>query len=1248
MNFKEMNYTFDYEVDLLLDVRRPRKCCGFIHEEPDDAGSIFPMGLAGLHGEWSDIAKAALDRNVRMCMNRLAKRKLAHRVFECLPLLNKIKSYVMKYSSAYNLDSLCLQVSRQRTLVSDLAYLDVCLSRSPAYYNQIYFDRGTLKERFALLGWGNNAMLTSMIWFHQYMVRPELIDPNFTMMYNFQYMLARNMLRLQCYPSLSILIKQGIDIDAIEYGITEEPMRPGISEDGRNVGAVDEFVETFRQKWNCLSLFKLLVVLHQFNVTDAAGEREGLFPRLCEVYLRWFTQFSLLCGDVIFAIVETFISTIESIIDYHDSMIIGIRDDDVEFMAVMLLVFMVILGIMAPSLLRVLSNCLRRLSHWCYTPSMRASSSLTGDMFEKATVDSVCLSANGTKTYNIRCGSKLYKFPETPKESNIVVELEMAIPGSTLHESAFKPGVFAVVRYSEVGVIELVGMGVRIGDYLVTAAHVANTIFSGTRRPAIVPFKHGVKVMLNNRKIKDLEVEEFDPDKSVDFKCLDVFALRKDADFWNSVGITRVPTGKPSLYNQQVSTVGLDNCMLVSAVGKTLCDSGRHILWHTASTNKGFSGGPVFAGTNMVGLHYAAQGDRNEAVRIESILHKLEFVEEISSDLVFSEREGVVWVNGKEGKIESEDGEHVFMGRDGQVVYLEEDYYQAKLHVYEDKFERDNWDAGYSDDEQQSDIPTFEQDPYGDDPYLDDRGRKTTRNRELAKLKKKKPALNLEQAPPTAILSLGLNPNIFEQVETKAAVYTGAYPSAQQISLDMIDACGEEIAKRGFIVDAYGEPTITKSAEELSLVKHLAMFEDRMNTVVAPPTEKEIERVVCLLEDMLKHNRFMPDPDYNQRSGIRRVIESTLVKGSKSAGFPYGADGLPTNSDVIRELGVDGLVDIVMAEWDAPFDLKTFLKGEPHKKAKIDNNMLRIITALPLHKMIKHQSLFKECTTAGVSNWRKSPVVFFSPQVPGDVENLWRRMQNRVLETDKSNWDFNMFQYVYDIFKLIMERLVVRHPDMTDEVFESYKNDLRNAIDEVSIGSIYRCSNGRRYKVSAGGIMKSGWVLTYFANSVSQLILHLLVSMRMGLTDAQILSPDYAIVCGGDDVLQSVPDGFDVERCIFEYSQLGIRITDHKLHGNMEGAEFFSTEFWSHDGLVKYKPVRFTKHIYNLRTTKPEFLCAALSSHMMNYCWDIQRYKVFEGMFDWLRKHHPELVDESLFKSNSYWRYKSKGCECIL
>jgi hypothetical protein len=49
----------------------------------------------------------------------------------------------------------------------------------------------------------------------------------------------------------------------------------------------------------------------------------------------------------------------------------------------------------------------------------------------------------------------------------------------------------------------------------------------------------------------------------------------------------------------------------------------------------------------------------------------------------------------------------------------------------------------------------------------------------------------------------------------------------------------------------------------------------------------------------------------------------------------------------------------------------------------------------------------------------------------------------------------------------------------------------------------------------------------------------------------------------------------------------------------------------------------------------------------MNYCWEPKKFNVFDRMFTYLREAHPHLVDVSLHRTLSYWRYKTKGYESV-
>jgi len=169
--------------------------------------------------------------------------------------------------------------------------------------------------------------------------------------------------------------------------------------------------------------------------------------------------------------------------------------------------------------------------------------------------------------------------------------------------------------------------------------------------------------------------------------------------------------------------------------------------------------------------------------------------------------------------------------------------------------------------------------------------------------------------------------------------------------------------------------------------------------------------------------------------------------------------------------------------------------------------------------------------------------------------------------------------------------------------------------------------------------------LTIFVNSLSQLAFDLLVKIRMGYTDEQILAKDMTIIAGGDDTLQTFPDNFDLDKYVKIAGELGFKL-DFKVHDSFEGCEFFSTVFTTTSaGILQYKPVRFTKHIEKLKRVKSDDIAPALASAMINYCWDEPKFNFFHKMYRTLRQSSPAKFPLSLLKNYQYLRYVSKGFE---
>jgi len=237
-----------------------------------------------------------------------------------------------------------------------------------------------------------------------------------------------------------------------------------------------------------------------------------------------------------------------------------------------------------------------------------------------------------------------------------------------------------------------------------------------------------------------------------------------------------------------------------------------------------------------------------------------------------------------------------------------------------------------------------------------------------------------------------------------------------------------------------------------------------------------------------------------------------------------------------------------------------------------------------------------------------------------------------------------MFDYFFVILEELVVRLAVQPADMDDDEFAQYIRDARGAIREVAEGAQFVFTNGEVYEVTVAGIMKSGWLLTIFGNSVSQIALDVLVKIRMGLTDAEILHSSNVNVAGGDDTLQSFSEKVELDVYKRKAAALGF-LVEFKEHDNFVGAEFFSNVFKDVGGVIGFEPVRTTKHFEKMKRVKAADLPMALSSAMINYCWVDRHFNFFSNMYKHFRKDNPTLYPLSLSKSKQYLRYKCKGFE---
>jgi len=790
---------------------------------------------------------------------------------------------------------------------------------------------------------------------------------------------------------------------------------------------------------------------------------------------------------------------------------------------------------------------------------------------------------------------------------------EMALPGSHMYPSE-RRDVGAICVAGETTELTRVGCFFRYENYLITAKHVANQIscgLAGVYLTGPVEAKRGnFKANLTN--VKKIDKELFNLENNRFKLSMDVFAIELDPKMWSQLGLNKVSTRLKSEYGMQVSAVGYNDGLLVVSTGKTLRGSGVQELHHTASTLPGFSGSPLYCGKSVVGVHVAADGDKNVAIRIEAVAYQLDRKPE-SNQTDLENVEFAYKVNGRSNRFHQiDEDEWVSMDQNGRVRY---DWHTSDMdRIYNREEEEDQLDIAAS--------------KLIARPFVPRKARGVAI-----------PSYNthVSWADESAIKDYAL-------ISKEKPVHCNKTPPLQPVAVQYIEKTMDDLVKLGYDKGKYAWPEINPETEETSLVNHLKLFANNVNKRKMTLFDVGRERIAHVVTKMCENLRYEAPKDYLGKDNLERLLHSSLVKDSKSPGHPYQAMGLMTNEQVLKHYGIDGFVEVIQREFGKGFDLKYFLKGEPAKEKKLKSNMPRGVAGHPLHNTVANAAVFGNFRDSVMKNWRKSPVKYpFSPLVPGHIKHLKECLPGKTYGSDKPNWDFSCFVEFYYISCDVIQELAVQPSDMSDEDFQKYKDDVFTSICVTCENSRFRCTNGSVYKSEFDGIMKSGSLMTIDINSLSQLIFDVAVKIMMGLSDDEIIA--MPIVVGGDDVLQSFPDGFSTETYLQKASVLGFDMPEFEVTASFENCEFFSNRFNYVDGVWTFNPERFTKHVENLKTVKLEHLASALSSHMMNHCWNKRRYNYFDKMYKTLRKDHPEDFPLNLLRSQRMLQNNVTGCE---
>jgi len=808
--------------------------------------------------------------------------------------------------------------------------------------------------------------------------------------------------------------------------------------------------------------------------------------------------------------------------------------------------------------------------------------------------------------------------------SQIMIQDEMAMVGSTLRPTNHKDYLVVVCLFNE-GVATVAGIAFRYCDFLVTARHTISRLDELVGIPYLIPFKPTPNGATLNES-RALEVKTMIMDNNLNpHLAIDMYAIKLANSEWTKLAVKSCNVKARSAFGLCVSVYTVENAKLNASNGKILPNKENLELWHTATTMFGTSGSPLSCGTSVIGMHVQGNAHHNIAIRMETIVNCLKTVTESS---VYTTPSSVDIQDNWE-KYEDQSGE-ARMDTHGHTHYLVERAMR----------EETDFAAVDFDDEEQT--PQFHDKPSFVE-YMNSKTDQWETSLPTPELEK----INFGEFTVSNCRSLKEYTG-YKIVGKVQKTHIREVPSASKLGQALFDEFKDKLNELGYDEAIYGMPKINYESEKKSLLKHLDLFSERAKTCIKPPTPVEMKRVVFIMEYLLQENKYYAPVNYKSRDYIRDIINSNLVNLSKSAGYPYSDQGLNVNKDVIDHYGVEGLIDIVLREWEDDYVYKIFVKAEPHKKKKLIAEMLRIICCKPTHAMIKDQALFSKLNNQAVRCWKKSPIVYpYSPLVPNDIEHIYNRLKGSpVLESDKELWDFNVFGWMYVILTAVIKSLAMKPIGMSQEDFDMYLEDVEKSIIKNYRDCTYRCSDGTLVQQVLEGIMKSGWVLTIFGNSTLQVVCHVLALVRLGITP-DIIIATYTLMAGGDDILQKWPTSLSPVAYFDEFRKFGINVKEFEMHDSVDHATFFSNEMYydKDDGLIKFRPLRLTKHIYKLRSMEAKYLGQALCSHMTNYCFTPKHFQIFRAMYIWLQENAPESVEGTVLLSRFALCYRVKGYE---
>lgn len=338
------------------------------------------------------------------------------------------------------------------------------------------------------------------------------------------------------------------------------------------------------------------------------------------------------------------------------------------------------------------------------------------------------------------------------------------------------------------------------------------------------------------------------------------------------------------------------------------------------------------------------------------------------------------------------------------------------------------------------------------------------------------------------------------------------------------------------------------------------------------------EQFVLALEDLDPHSTTGLGPLQHWGADVKTALLRDDLTGS------YAPERVAMLKELVRRR---------LLTPEEPDPILVFVKPEPHKKAKIAEGRLRLISAVGLVDTMADRVMLRWLQKAALETVGRTPAMIgWSPYCGGYRYLTQKFAYRKSLAADKSSWDWTVKGWLLVLVKKLIKRMAVAAPDWWEEW-------LDRRWEALFRDAVFGFRTGERIQQDGWGVMKSGCYLTLFLNSVCQAALHSIACRKLQIEPEW----DYFHAMG-DDTLQAVVE--PLEEYLQVLRDLGAVIKAWEVKDEVE----FCGHVMHRLNVV---PSYATKHVFSVLNCQPSTLPEVLRAYQAAYTCE-------PTMWDWLTR----------------------------